>query len=304
MAAASRVRDVLHGITSTRTARRYHLIQMAAQFITGSVIVAMGESPWISSTVFVFFAALAAITERNIRHGDRKAEGDRGDQSSFTSGDITFTFTGAFNSAHAAAFTKALGAGSRVEKDLPHRTSDEPIRAWKHARIVLDGNRPAFRGIGRGGKYTADDVAICHRDPYLSYSLTYYGSSSVNHHKYGPVLDCQCGFYAMAGEAKPDRDGTPLLEVELYGKVIVCEYGYRAERQRVLGVSLARQCASALCVADASLFTFVDGDGVGLCEQHAQMSEQSPLLTPCTLSDLAGLLGTEVRWVDHERADA
>lgn len=113
-------------------------------------------------------------------------------------------------------------------------------------------------------------------------------------HTYGPQLDCSCGFYALKESVKP-TEGI-VLEVELYGTVIVCERGYRAERQRVLGVTLPAKCGNALCNKPATLVTFIDEVLAGLCGEHAELAERSPLLTPAPAADLAGILGTEVRF--------
>lgn len=55
-----------------------------------------------------------------------------------------------------------------------------------------------------------------------------------------PSPGCTCGFYALKYRPGPARAITEALaEVELFGVVIEHENGYRAERQRILSLTLS-----------------------------------------------------------------
>lgn len=135
----------------------------------------------------------------------------------------------------------STGGFVRPESELPHETATEPFVAYKRAHLTNDG----LRGVGVGARfvYKAEDTAVC-----LSEMNVLHKQERV------PVLACGCGFYALKEKpTKPQVDslagaahfwgykarfagGNCLLEVELYGKVIVYDQGYRAEKQRVLSV--------------------------------------------------------------------
>lgn len=132
------------------------------------------------------------------------------------------------------------GAGTSV--DLPLTIATEPIRAWKRAALVGgDGASIGFDGIGMGGRYEVDAHAQCR--PSRSY---YLGTAPVAHE--APAVDCKCGFYGLAldDERQPTRPHEPaqpyLLDVELFGRVIRHERGYRAARQKVLRVHVPTLC--------------------------------------------------------------
>lgn len=277
--------------------RNLHLVAAAFQSSLTGVLVVLGAPPVVSLPFAIFHAVLAAQAQRSIRRGHREAEGDRGDHDSgtyATGGTINVSFSGDATRA-LAALGAAANATSAGVAELPRRTSDEPIRAWKQATIILHCGMPCFAGVTSSGtRYSSDAYAECtagwRRAIYSGFG-SYSGPPT---HRMGPVLDCSCGFYAMAEDEKP-TEGI-VLEVELYGTVIVCERGYRAQRQRVLGVTLPKMCANALCTADACLVAFVDDTLAGLCDEHAALVERTPLHAPGTITDLAGLLGTEVRW--------
>lgn len=109
-----------------------------------------------------------------------------------------------------------------------------------------------------------------------------------------PVLDCTCGFYAFK-EAGASR--TMQVEVDLSGRIIVCEQGYRAEYQSILGVHFSdwcRVCGEAATTLVRSNFPGSDNwHGVDLtpvCARHSQGFFEIPLDT------LSNSLGTEVRF--------
>lgn len=108
--------------------------------------------------------------------------------------------------------------------DLPTRTSNEPFRGYKIAKLDQNGT---FTGVGFARSYKAEDEAIC----------------AVGYLHQPPDLGCSCGFYAHDAANRAlslllRLPSTATLEVELYGRVIVCETGYRAQYQRVLKATI------------------------------------------------------------------
>jgi len=129
------------------------------------------------------------------------------------------------------------GAAAR----LPWDVFASPIVARKlarlgteHGRIVL---RPAFfRQLG--GPYEVAARAWC---PFRDHPA--------------PQADCSCGFYAVSDDADLWRLGADdpelaVLEVELAGRVIEHDHGYRASDQRVRTVVVHGACAR--CGAEAT----------------------------------------------------
>ncbi|MDQ3931670.1 MAG: hypothetical protein M3252_02385 [Actinomycetota bacterium] len=201
--------------------------------------------------------------------------------------------------------------------------ADEAPRGWKCAQLVisLDGTQIRLAGLAVAGVYAAEDIAVCLR-----------GADHVP-----PALDCVCGFYAFCDR----RDAARLLarrldytghvisvlcEVDLAGTVIVCDRGYRAERQRVLQVGLLPWCAG--CAARGRLvpaellsvehapfgitrLTFAGTNRSLAAHRRAQLRHSwGSLRSLCdrcasaaggvglNLLQIAEQLGTEVRWLD------
>ncbi len=123
----------------------------------------------------------------------------------------------------------------------------DPIRAWKNAYWADD----EFHAIAAGQTYGVDERATC--------------VSGAHAAERSPVLRCACGFYAFKRPSLathelsvylPQRNPTAvdyltptiseaeytpetmsvLLEVNLSGRIIGHERGYRAERQQIISV--------------------------------------------------------------------
>ena len=140
------------------------------------------------------------------------------------------------------AYTHA-GAGEedpRESSGLTIRYDEIPIIAYKLAVPIIVRGIPSLMSLFTGMVYTDKhaDRAFCRNRPYSMIS----GNQDHYDHVV-PEAECTCGFYAMRDQTnlgfrmhrKMDQN-TVLLEVELFGKVIVHEMGYRAERQRFLHV--------------------------------------------------------------------
>ena len=270
------------------------------------------DQPWFGiGSAFVSWplSALYLIQQRRLTRGHRSTEGDSGDTGA---GDLPVSpFAGAagtFYAFGASVYSGTTGtANTGVE--LPAREQAETIKGWKRARLVVSEGRLVFAPLARGSSYRVEGRAQCD----ALYGRIWYSSLSADpqpeFHE-APSANCSCGFYAVReqDEAAADLHGVVLLEVELYGRVIVHENGYRAERQRVLSVRVPRQCSSWLCATDAMCVALSTEEVAGyrgtstrsvilpFCRDHAALTDHDVLHTPSSLSDIAALLGTEVRW--------
>lgn len=206
--------------------------------------------------------------------------------------------------------------------------ADEAPRGWKCAQLLVspDGTQVRLAGVAIGGAYLAEDTAVC--------------VAGRNH--VPPALSCECGFYAFFDRTEAAKllarrlgyDGQvivrALCEVDLAGTVVVCDRGYRAERQRVLQVGLLPWCAD--CAGEGRLVRAqllgAGGQSVQIPEVPAwgrardsdrplqpsvRLLREWPALRPLCLScaellgegavaitplEVRGRLQTEVRWLD------
>jgi hypothetical protein len=151
-----------------------------------------------------------------------------------------------FSARDRAFYTRALdtyeNSGTRIDKrnikalmDLLYPdgrpleyagdNNGEPIRAWKNAEMTWkpwsnNHNTPQFQGIGSLKSYEAVDIAHCeHSHPV-------------------PFQACMCGFWAYKSISAIHQlsNRQMILRVDLYGKVLEGETGYRAEKQRVMAI--------------------------------------------------------------------
>jgi hypothetical protein len=222
------------------------------------------------------------------------------------------------------AFTMRLAAG--VELERPDRDARDtgsaadraaadvvvttsPPLGHKVAQIIATGDRAWFAGVSHQ-VYGVEADATCRRAACSP-----------------PAAACTCGFYAYADEADAVDLGTrlsrhpvryhALLEVELTGDVLTFDRGFRGARQRVLRVEVDPWChrcahrgrrrhAEALgadsrdrrrqlwCDARPRALASLPAGSAPirpLCDRH--LAGASRVLRPV---DVAGLLGTEVRW--------
>lgn len=107
-----------------------------------------------------------------------------------------------------------------------------------------------------------------------------------------PDWGCSCGFYALNTAPLAPEYGRFIAEVELFGKVIEGEYGWRASRQRVLSLQAFQTCVK--CTVTAVGFRVArKGNVVPVCHSHS-------LWRRITLAQLTAAIGTEVRWLDSK----
>ncbi len=184
------------------------------------------------------------------------------------------------------------------------RVVEEPIRGWKMAKVITGPDGPTFAGIGANALYAAEAVAEC----------------AVGGNHQCPDPGCSCGFYARKERhdvSEPAGDYV-LLEVELYGRVMVGSDGYRAEKQRVLAVYADRSFGAPRCSCQVDntgmslrfngayqncsnrvLFSSVR-QGRPLCAEHAleAMARGSRCREYENALTEVPNLGTEWRWVE------
>jgi hypothetical protein len=189
----------------------------------------------------------------------------------------------------------------------------EPIRAWKranlHARLGGDGElEVTFAGVGhRDATYSADDVARCRYGHEPAWIVAFHdGRILAEAHARVPDPRCTCGFYAVKDERtlrEVGRSGVATLEVELLGAVDRYRRGYRAERQRVLRVSVddrCKWCPDPAVEVRAVLEPWLGPRHVSVVPLCAKCSHGAGVLAgvadPMSLGDLADRLATEVVW--------
>lgn len=175
--------------------------------------------------------------------------------------------------------------------DLPVEKRSIPIIAWKGARLSVD---KAGKEIGlysgpvsKHGKHQIIAEAKCvfanHEAPAVV-----CGSSAT----------AGCGFYGVmnAGDVLLAYNDV-LLEVELSGRVIVHESGYRAGKQRILAVEIPMDgCDGFLCLEPPTQVHFpIDGVMRAVCDQHAPANGRI-----ATLDLIAEHLGVDVRFAREE----
>lgn len=177
------------------------------------------------------------------------------------------------------------------------RPQADPIRTRKTGWVLLTPDRSAgrFGGLSVGAPYAAHDRARCLRE-----------RCPVGHNHVAPHARGTCGFYGSATDPLdwmlPDA---ALLDVELFGRVIRHERGWRAGGQRVLGAAFVRGCGSCLQPVDAPVLvpvrSPVDTRGALVAPRCARCSlawRSDRYGAPLTVGELASLLGTEFSWLD------
>lgn len=177
---------------------------------------------------------------------------------------------------------------------------DEPLRGVKAGRVAVLPSGAAFTALHAGPvpgspiAYApeAEMTCLC---GYTEQPAVMGVRRSGRWHARPEPKDGHCGFYAWKpGRPFPWRAETWLLEVDLYGRVIEHEHGYRAQKQRVLRIS---PVPDPLCEPPFSL-SCRPGDGQVVVVCAACPPPQAPG-HPVTVDRLRSLLNVEV---DLERA--
>jgi hypothetical protein len=121
--------------------------------------------------------------------------------------------------------------------------SDEPLRGVKAGRVTVLAGGVAFTALHAGGAsgrtvaYAPQAVMTC-LCGHAEQPAVLGARRSARWHERPEPGEGNCGFYAWKpGQPFPWTAGTWLLEVDLYGRVVEHERGYRAQKQRVLRIS-------------------------------------------------------------------
>lgn len=198
-----------------------------------------------------------------------------------------FTFSG--------SFTTGAAPGVEETPDLEVVEGDSSIRAWKRARVLWNSGRPSFQGVGAHYGYGVDDEAKCRADRY-GLRVQFLGQTIGEEYPLAhaaPRLDCGCGFWAYrSADAPVEYPNAAYLDVELYGRIIEFEKGYRAQHQRVMRVTFDNWCYD--CGQPAKGLR-VDNEAGALCPTCADggCPPHSVITLPVLRERLGGV---EVAW--------
>lgn len=266
------------------------LTWLAFGLIRGTYIHAV-----IQGACALFWTYVLIERIRDGRH--RQAEGDSDDSGSSADpwGSASFSITLDPGSIAWGSASPALPAAPAAEgPGLAERQQDEPITAWKQARLAFAGGRYYFRPLtsAGGSGYGVDATAACERDDmYFAWrSALARGADPLRVERHtAPAVECRCGFYALT-EPPAENPDLCLLEVDLYGRVVVCEKGYRAEKQRVLSVTVPSRCYYC---ADTETHFVIQGEGKPLSIRCAAHTPADAIVV--SREQVAAVLGTEVR---------
>jgi hypothetical protein len=179
---------------------------------------------------------------------------------------------------------------------------DEPLRGVKAGRVTVLGDGVAFTALHAGAvrgasvpyRPQAEMACLCGHAESPSFLGVH---RSPRWHEHPEPGNGHCGFYAW----KPDQlfpwqAGTWLLDVDLYGRVVEHERGYRAQKQRVLRIS---PVPGVFCEPPFSLsYLPADGHVTATCPACPPPSP-SACGHPVSVDSLRRLLNVEV---DMERA--
>lgn len=183
---------------------------------------------------------------------------------------------------------------------FPVEKQDKPIRAYKSCNMSLRLNQFTgtfslqFHAVGitTSITYKAVDVMRC-----------MIRVTTINPDHLTPDKDCTCGFYSFkTTEDASTINGNFFLEVELYGRVLQCSDGYRAQKQRVTAVHPRWFCGQTGCYKPTSRIVIVPDSNnilwlVPTCEEHVQVSGTN--YTVVSISDLKSALPS--LWVFNSR---
>lgn len=270
-----------------------------AALAVGEVVTSVITHSWVPVGAAVGCAgmAIAITTAERKRNANRHPGGDSHDPSaspvggSYTISNLSTTTSfgaGPWYTGLPSGWTPEAGEGSELKRS----TAEVPILGFKVAQIVIRSGVWMFSGFG--GPYEPEDPAECR-----AMHMTSFGTS---HDHPAPFLPCSCGYYSLREPVdEPARGDDVLLDVELFGKVIVYSLGYRAERQRAVMVTLANWCemcgepATAAVIPKGFLPDHATRPVTVRCRDHIHGDDVT-----VKLDTIARGLGCPVRFEDGE----
>lgn len=192
--------------------------------------------------------------------------------------------------------SKPKGAVGRMGEQLKVEHTQDAVRGFRAARLYVNHRTRSMYLSSMNfydKKLEADQVAECRCSTTPARYNPIGEERSYGPHKVIPDPHGTCGFYAV--KDKKDADQSLLmLDVELYGRVIVHDKGYRAEKQRVLQAVL-EPCNGFIC-RNASTGVSAERDDEGDWEVRPYCDDCRPFGAPTySLSQLADIIGTEVK---------
>lgn len=182
--------------------------------------------------------------------------------------------------------------------DLPWDVYATPIRARKLARLAVQHAMPA------NGEHPGHPERIVLQPAFFrqlggSYEVADHAECPLQDHE-APDASCTCGFYAVEHDEELWRLGgfepeLAVLDVDLAGRVIEHEHGFRASHQRVRRVTIGNVCVR--CGRPAvTLRRHWFGGLTPACARHAR--------NPVRLEDVGDALGVPVEFATDDPAPA
>jgi hypothetical protein len=168
--------------------------------------------------------------------------------------------------------------GFPFRRQLPVERPPGPLRGHKLAYPMLsgDGRTAGFRGVWSSAQpvYGVRDTAVCFW----------------NDHHSPPERRCGCGFYcfhspdaARAMACEGQYRSTVILEVDLFGRFIRYEEGFRYSDQRILAVHLNR-CRGSKEIITPTRFGALLGDPALIKAEATPSDRRSGPGVPDTLA--------------------
>lgn len=203
------------------------------------------------------------------------------------------------------------GAVQRMGGQLEIRQQEEAVRGWKGGRLVIQDKKIRLNGARLAYGVEAEATCLIGEGAFIQGGLItwnmisggiYSGYPSqrpdpaptppAKHD--APHIDCECGFYAT--KERKDADAMhATFDVELSGRVIHHEKGYRSQKQRVLRVVIPA-CEGLLCTEPATTTMWKTEAGAmfgQLCDDHTPLVPAHGY-QQLSLAEIADNLGTEV----------
>ena len=169
---------------------------------------------------------------------------------------------------------------------LPRRSQIEPFVGYKEVSLKLERGKLLLSGH-RGTYSSSIEVATCEQDAKCTDA---------------PNPDCECGLYAY-GERSRVYSPTILATVELFGKVIVHELGFRSSHQRIVALEMQSDCDACALFndgrrrADGFYFGVQAYRAQALCHEHGELAMRLNAAMRFTSDDIARAFGVETTWL-------